>query len=265
MLLYFRLMLKSIYKKRLFFPFFSVAAGLALWEALSRAAVIPPVVFPPPSRVLLEFAAPGFAANISSHLLWTLAHAFPGFLFGALAGVAAGLLCGFSPVFNSAIDPWVNAAYPLPKIALIIPLMALFGIGHILCIVLVAMTVFFNVLIPVRAGVLRVDASLLNAAVNLGASRIQVVWKVVIPYIFPYVFTGLHIGLLTAFTATIVIEMLLSSQGLGRMLWMSSSWLKMEMYYAYVAVTAVLGMIMIALLRKMRGILLPWAEEADAG
>jgi NitT/TauT family transport system permease protein len=53
----------------------------------------------------------------------------------------------------------------------------------------------------------------------MGASRLQLLWRVVLPAAMPSVFTGLRIGLGIAWTAVIVSEMVAVKSGLGYVLW----------------------------------------------
>ena len=239
----------------------SLLLGLALWEAGSRTGLLSAVIFPPPTRVLARLLEACASGSVLRQLSPTLLRFFAGSLAGALLGTCAGLLCGFSKPSDAVLRPWIDATFPLPKIALIPLLMALLGAGELLSVSLIAISVFYPMAISIRNGVLETDPSLLDAARNLGATRAQVVVKVVLPSLTPYAFTGLHLGLLTGLATTIVVELLLSSQGIGRMLWISGEWLRMDVYYAYIALLALTGMLVLFLLRRAMKRFVPWAVK----
>ncbi len=239
----------------------SLLLGLALWEAGSRSGLLSAVIFPPPTRVLARLLEACASGSVLRQLSPTLLRFLAGSLAGALLGACAGLLCGFSKPLDSILRPWIDATFPLPKIALIPLLMALLGAGELLSVSLIAISVFYPMAISIRNGVLETDPSLLDAARNLGATRAQVVAKVVLPSLTPYAFTGLHLGLLTGLATTIVVELLLSSQGIGRMLWVSGEWLRMDVYYAYIVLLALTGMLVLFLLRRAMKRFVPWAVK----
>lgn len=240
---------------------FSLLLGLALWEAAGRSGLVSSVVFPPPTRVLLRLAEACSSGSVLRQLSPTLLRFASGSLAGALLGACAGLLCGFSKPLDAFLRPWIDATFPLPKVALIPLLMALLGAGELLSVSLIAIAVFYPMAISIRRGVLETDPSLVDAVRNLGATRAQVVLKVVLPSLTPYAFTGLHLGLLTGLATTVVVELLLSSQGIGRMLWVSGEWLRMDVYYAYIALLALTGMLVLLLLRWSMRRLVPWAVK----
>jgi len=82
--------------------------------------------------------------------------------------------------------------------------------------------------------------------------------------VVPYLLSGARLGLLGAIQAVVVAEMLLSARGMGRMLWLAGEWIKMEIYYGYLAVMALTGVVLVWGLGKLTRRLVPWAKN-DAG
>ena len=243
-----------------------IALGLLalVWEVLSRGAARPPLLFPPPTAILASLYHSAVSGELLKCLCPTLFRLGLGFSAGAAVGVAAGFICGTWRLADSVLDPLINAAYPIPKVALIPLLMFICGFGNVLIIVLAAFSAFFPMAVTVRAGVLRVDRTLVDAAVNLGAGRAQVAREVIFPSVVPYLLSGARLGLLGAIQAVVVAEMLLSARGMGRMLWLAGEWIKMEIYYGYLAVMALTGVVLVWGLGKLTRRLVPWAKN-DAG
>src|SRR5262249_56361050 len=100
------------------------------------------------------------------------------FGLGALIGTALGLLLGVSRVVWAITNPIIAATYPIPKIALL-PLMILWlGIGETPKVVLIALGVFFPVVINTYAGVRGTDPFMVKTATSLGAGPWPVVRQV---------------------------------------------------------------------------------------
>lgn len=234
------------------------------WEAAGTYAARPSPLFPVPSSILAALYASVVSGDLFQYLLPTLGRLFAGFFAGAAAGAAVGLLCGARRFADSVLDPFISAAYPIPKAALIPVLLLAFGFGNALIVVLAAVAAFFPVAVTVRAGYFRVDRSLVDAARNMGAGRARIVCDVVLPSVTPYLLAGARLGLLSAMQVVVVAEMLLSAKGVGRMLWLSGEWLRMDVYYGYLAVLALTGIAAAWGLKKIAGKLAPWAVT-DAG
>lgn len=247
------------------FPWVSAASillGLLAWEAASRSGLLSSLIFPPPTRVLRALYEALRSGAILPHLAKTLEHVLLGSGLGALAGVVLGLACARWRLLASLVDPWVDATFPIPKVAVIPLFMILVGAGDSLCTALIAIGMFYFMFVSVRTGISKVDRSLLEAARNLGASGRQILWEVTLPSLLPYLFMGTHLGLLQALRLAVIIEAMFALRGMGHMLWISGEWLRMEVYYAYILVLAVLGALMVWSLKKTVNLLTPWAHPS---
>ena len=247
------------------FPWVSVVSlllGLLAWEAASRMRILPILIFPPPTRIIKVLFEELLSGSILPHLAKTFEHVFLGCVIGAFSGIALALACARWRLLASLTDPWVDATFPIPKVAAIPLFMILVGAGDSLCVTLIAIGMFYFMFIAVRTGISKVDKSLLEAAENLGANERQVLWEVTLPSLLPYLFMGTHLGLMQALRLAIIIEAMFALRGMGHMLWISGEWLRMEVYYAYILVVAVFGILMVWLLKKAVRTLTPWAHPS---
>jgi len=241
---------------------FSLLLGLLAWEAASRMKILPGLLFPPPTRILIALFQELLSGSILPHLTKTLEHVFLGSVLGALSGIALALACARWRLLASMTDPWIDATFPIPKVAVIPLFMILVGAGDSLCVTLIAIGMFYFMFIAVRTGISKVDKSLLEAAENLGADGRQILWEVTLPSLLPYLFMGTHLGLMQALRLAIIIEAMFSLRGMGHILWISGEWLRMEVYYAYILVLAGFGILMVWLLKKAMHTLTPWAHPS---
>jgi NitT/TauT family transport system permease protein len=141
-----------------------------------------------------------------------------GYVIGTGAGIVLGLLFGFLPRVHRVLSPYITALYAMPKIALAPLFIITLGIGIESKVALVAITVFFLVLNSTLDGVRNVDRDLVRSLALMGATRIEVISKVLIPATLPWIFTGMRISVRYAFTNTLLAELIASNSGIGYMI-----------------------------------------------
>lgn len=142
-----------------------------------------------------------------------------GFTLAALLGVPLGLLIGWSRLAAQLFDPMIQSLRPIPITAWLPFSIALFGIRDMGSIFLIFLGGFYAIVVNTTQGARDVERNLMRAALMMGCSRQQLLWRVVFPSAMPSVFTGLRIGLGISWTAVIVSEMVAVKSGLGYVLW----------------------------------------------
>ncbi len=205
---------------------------IALWQALSTSGLINPVVLPSPVAVVERWWAyllptDPYDPAQSSWILWALSgemlfdawsslyRVVLGFAVGAGLALPLGLAMGGNPRIYALFDPLMQVLRPIPPIAYIPLAILWFGLGNAPAIFLIAIGAFFPVLMNTIAGVRHVDGIYLRAARNLGAGRLTMFVRVILPAATPYILAGARIGIGTAFIVVIVSEMIAVNSGLG--------------------------------------------------
>jgi NitT/TauT family transport system permease protein len=205
---------------------------LAIWEGLSRAGVINPMILPSPSAVFLRWIAYAkpmmpFDPVEGTYVAWlfsgellhdaaaSLYRVVMGFLIGAGLALPIGLLMGTSETVYRLINPLLQILRPIPPIAYIPLAILWFGLGNPPAFFLISLGAFFPVIMNTIGGVRTVDAIYVRAARNLGASGATLFWRVILPAATPHIMTGLRVGFGVAFIVLIVAEMIAVNNGLG--------------------------------------------------
>lgn len=217
---------------------------LALWEGGGRVGIIDVRFFPAPSFILGTFAEIIGSGELFVHLATTLKSLLVGFLVGALAGVVIGLIMGLSWWVRAFLNPLVLALYPIPRSAIVPLIMLVFGIGWVSSAVLVAISVFFLVLINTMAGVVHIDRIFLDVGKNFGASPLRMFLTIALPGALPMIFAGLKLGLGIGLIVIVVAEFAGAAgglQGIGVLIWQSWQTFLVERMYVGLIVIAVLG------------------------
>jgi NitT/TauT family transport system permease protein len=156
--------------------------------------------------------------SLWDNLAATLTAMTLGYAIGTAAGIALGLLFGFLPTLHRVLSPYISALYALPKIALAPLFVIVLGIGLASKVALVALTVFFLVLTATLDGVRNVDRDLVRTLTLMGATRGEIVRKVLVPAALPWIFTGMRIAVRYAFTNTLLAELIASNRGIGSLI-----------------------------------------------
>jgi NitT/TauT family transport system permease protein len=142
-----------------------------------------------------------------------------GFALAMLLGVPLGLMIGWSKLASNMLDPFIQGLRPIPITAWLPFSIALFGIRDMGSIFLIFLGGFYAIVVNTTQGARDAERNLMRAAMMMGASRMQLLTRVVFPSAMPSIFTGLRIGLGISWTAVIVSEMVAVKSGLGYVLW----------------------------------------------
>ena len=229
-----------------------------LWEAVVRLGQVNELFVPAPFAVLKTAAG----MLVDGRLPWAVAvslnRVIQGFVFGSLLGIILGLLVGWFRLIEDIVDPIVAALYPIPKSALFPLFILWFGLGNTSKIVTILIGVVFLVLISTVTGVKGLDPLLIKAAQDLGASRLQIFTKVVIPGALPNIFTGLRLGAGTALILVFITEMEATKAGLGFLLWESYQLLLVKEVFTCTIAFGLLGILSSWALQGMERLVCPW-------
>jgi NitT/TauT family transport system permease protein len=242
----------------------SVASPLVLllvWELLVRSRVLDVRFFPAPSQVLRALWDLAASGVLLQDVGVSLTRIGAGFLLGALSGLVIGLLMGVSRLVRAAGKPLFGVLYPIPKIAILPLVMLVFGIGETSKYVIVAIGVFFLVLLNTMAGVVNIDKIYLDVGRNYGAGRLDVLRRIALPGALPFIFTGLRLGWGTGLLLIVAAEFISAKSGLGYLIWNSWQTFSVEEMYAGLLTVSGLGLISFAILDVLERWLLPWKQE----
>jgi sulfonate transport system permease protein len=200
--------------------------------------------------------------------IWaTLYRVIWGYFWGVLFGLAFAFVLGRVRFLRKMTEPTLNALYTVPKITLISPFLIIFGFKDKPLIILIALTVFFFVWIPVQHAVMTVPSSQREAADSFGANSWQEFRHVTLPSTLPQIFVQLRVAASVAFLAVFGLEAVHTpakhgrQTGLGFMINNTRSSLDMESAFAGVIIAALLGVLVSAIIGRIGRAVTPWAEE----
>jgi ABC-type nitrate/sulfonate/bicarbonate transport system permease component len=242
-------------------PAVIVVVALTAWELGVHTGRLSALFFPAPSAIVLTLVQLLTSGELAVNVGATLSRLFLGFALGGLPGLILGLVMGWSRRLRVVVDPFIAAAHPVPKIAVLPLIMIIFGIGESSKVVVVAVAAFFPMLINTMAGVRQISPIYFEVAENYGAGLIKVFTRVVVPGSLSLVLTGARLALNVALLLTIAVELVAAQEGLGEMIWFAWETLRTEELYASLIVIAALGISFNLLLQRLTARLVPWQVE----
>jgi NitT/TauT family transport system permease protein len=235
--------------------------AVLLWEAGARLGWAPPLFLPAPTAVIAEAGRMARSGELGRHVGASLGRVGAGFALGAVAGTALGLLLGSSRLLWAVANPLIAATYPIPKIALLPLIILWLGIGETPKVVMIALGVFFPVVINAYAGVRGTDALMVKAAKSLGAGPAQIVFKVVLPSALPTILAGYRLGAGIALLLVVSAEMINATTGIGFLILNSGDLMLTGKLMVGLATLSLLGLVSTWILRALEAWLAPWKVE----
>jgi ABC-type nitrate/sulfonate/bicarbonate transport system permease component len=234
---------------------------ILLWEAAARLAWIDTRFFPAPTSVMSTFGELIQSGELWLHTWASMQRLFWGFLVGGIPALLLGVLMGLYRPVRAAIDPLISATYPIPKSAILPLVLLIFGLGEASKIAMVALGVFYPVLINTMSGVIQIDKIYLDVGKNFRASRIQVFRTIALPGAMPSIMAGIKLGVGMGLILIAISEMIGAKEGIGFMIWNAWQILSVETMYVGLTVIAVLGFVFNVVLNAIEGVILPWRND----
>ncbi|MEM8926156.1 MAG: ABC transporter permease [Actinomycetota bacterium] len=228
--------------------------------------ILNPRRFPSPRDTWLgfnELRTDGFK-NITlwEHTWTSLWRVIRGMFFGTVFGVPIGFAMGLSSKLRGLFDTPVELFRPIPPLA-ILPLFLLwFGIGDPSSVRLLIFASIWIMIIAARAGVQTVNLSKVRAAYSLGASRWQILRRVILPNALPEIFTGIRIALGVSWGTLVAAELVGTDTGLGAMIFQARAFFRVDVMVVGIIIIAVIGVLMDLLMRVLEDRLVPWRGKS---
>jgi NitT/TauT family transport system permease protein len=202
-----------------------------------------------------------------SGVLWsntyaTMTAVLIAWVLASLAGVIAGVALGLMPRTERVLNPYLDAANAMPRIAFAPLLIVALGIGTSAKVALASTLVFFIVLSGARAGVRSADAEWLLLSSVLGARKHQVFSKVMLPVATPAIFAALRLGLIYSLLGVVGSELISAKDGLGQLIAYDSSVFQMDGVYGILVLLALIAVVLNQLMGFLENRLLRWQPPA---
>src|ERR1700722_8479349 len=238
-----------------------LVAIVLIWQAVSAAKLVDPSFLPSPVRVGYAMYDLLAGREIRDNLLVTLARAAIGLVLGSAAGIWLGLMMARSEVFRAYAAPIVGGTYSLPKSALIPLFILWFGIGTATTVCAVFLACLLPMVVNTSQGVASTPRVLVWGARAFGTRPRAMLWRVYLPHALPDIFAGLRVALGFSFVLAISSEMIASTNGIGKLIFMYGENGAYDYMFAAIGCVVVVAFLADRLLLVLTGKCLRWHES----
>lgn len=229
-----------------------------------------PVYLPAPDEVAIAFytaftTEPKRRSEQWLHeSLWhSITVIFWGFVLSSLVGIPIGILCGTYAAVSRLNEPFIEFFRYLPAPAFGALAVAILGIHDGPKIAIIFIGTFFQQVLIVSNTTRKLDATLLEAALTLGAKKIQLLFRVVVPGILPDLYRDQRILLGWAWTYLIVAELIGTSSGITWFITQQARYKNFDNVFAAIIMIGIIGLLSDLILAQLGKRLFPWEKSQN--
>lgn len=175
--------------------------------------------------------------------------------------IPLGIAMGRKPWVNRLFSPLVTVLYPLPKVVFLPILVVLLGLGNAPKLLLIALIIFFQILVVMRDAVLSIPEESLLSMRSLSATPWQTLRHLIWPRCLPELLTSLRISVGTAIAVLFFAETFASFDGLGHLILNGMERRDYAAMYAGIIGMALLGIVLYELLALLERRYCHWARR----
>jgi NitT/TauT family transport system permease protein len=241
---------------------------ILLWEVAVRSGALGGFPLPAPSQIAEALAANWASGRwpLERAALATLFEAVGGLLIGTVAGVAVAFATARFVTARELLLPLAVGASAVPIIAFAPLMNNWFGVLNPLSkMMIVAVLVFFPVVVNVTRGLTQVDPAALELMRSYAASESTILRQLRIPNALPYFFTALKIAATLSLIGAIVGEYFGGSNDvLGRVVVQSASALRFDVTWAAILLGAATGIVFYLVIVGIERLVIPWHASMRA-
>jgi NitT/TauT family transport system permease protein len=238
----------------------ALVVPLLLWALLSSLGWVPAMFLPKPSAVISAGIRMFAEENLLQDIIASCGRVGAGFLAAAAVGIPVGIAMGTFPSMESLFSPIVGPVRYMP-VAAFIPLIILWaGLGEEAKILIIFLGIVFYNAIMIADAVKFIPGELLNVAYTLGATRRDVLFRVILPAVFPSVLDTLRVNIAGAWNFLVISELIAAENGLGFKIVQAQRFLQTDKVLFSIAVIGVIGWAIDWGFKVLSNILTPWAE-----
>jgi len=239
----------------------AVLIVLAAWEAIWSAGWISPLFFSGPSAILRQFYELWKNGTLLADIIFSGKNFAIGFALALVAGVVVGVAVGWYRRVRFIANPFLNALYATPRIAMVPLIIIWFGLDWKSKVFVVFLSAFFPILVNTVAGIRTMDADLLRAAQSFCASDWQIFKTLAIPGAVPFILTGVRQGVALGLIGVVVGEMVGGSEGVGFMIVYGGQTFATDTTFVGVLIIAFAGIVLTSLAERLERRFSRWRPE----
>jgi NitT/TauT family transport system permease protein len=233
-----------------------LVGAIGLWETAATRGWIDAFFWSQPSAIFHSLTIFFTNGDAWTDIAFTFRSTIFGFLLGTSAGSVLGLSFWWSRNYAAIVQPYIICFESIPKLALAPLVILVFGLGLASKIAIASALTLVVSTLTAYAGVKALDQDGEKLFYSLGASRLQVFCKLVVPSCLPWIISVLRVNIGLALTGAIVGEFIASQHGLGRAILYAGQTYDIALVWVAVLVLSTLAVVMYATVSWLERVLL---------
>jgi len=238
---------------------------LLLWELIIVLFQIEQFLLPAPSVILTAFYE-----NLDRllHIGWfTTKEALGGFVIGCSAGIIVAFATARWSTISESLMPFAIAANSVPIIAFAPIVNNWFGVDNPLSkMMIVAVIVFFPMMINTVRGLTLVDPAALELMRANAASEFEILWKLRIPNALPYMFNAFKVAATLSMIGAVVSEYFGGNRSaLGIFITQEAAQFRFANAWAAIIVASIVGIAFYVIVLLVERLTIPWHSSMRGG
>jgi len=211
------------------------------WELAPRVGLVSPLALPPLSAVVVAWVDLLRDGELITNGAASLYRAGAGLALAIVIGAVLGIFMAWWRPINVLLSPLVELFYPMPKSALIPVTAVWLGFGDGSKILLIFLGCMLPVTIGAFNGARGSERVLVWSARSMGASRLRVLWDVVLPSAMPELLNGIRTAIALTFILLVSSELIVAREGFGHLIGFLGANGSYEGMFAVVLTVALIG------------------------
>lgn len=214
------------------------------WELAARLGAIDAFIVSSPSRMAQTLLRLGRSGDLFLHVGTSVMETVVGFLLGTLLGTLIAIALWWSEFLSRVLDPYLVVLNALPKTALGPIFIVWIGAGPASIITMTLAISLIVTILDMHNGFLATDPEKIRLMRTLGASRRQILTKLVLPSNFATMINALKVNVGLSWVGVIMGEFLVSKAGLGYLIVYGSQVFQMDLVMTTVLILAAAAALM---------------------
>jgi ABC-type nitrate/sulfonate/bicarbonate transport system permease component len=212
-----------------------------VWQLVSQFELVSSSALPPLTQIAGAWFDLLTSGELIKNAVSSLYRGGVGLLLAVVLGTTLGIAMAWWRPANIVFNPLVEAFYPMPKSALIPVTVIWLGFGDGSKILLIVLGCMLPVTVGAFNGARSSEQVLVWSARSMGASRLRMMWDVVVPSALPDLLNGIRTALALAFILMVTSELIVAREGLGNLIGYLGANGSYDAMYGVVLTVAFLG------------------------
>ncbi|HBF3264170.1 TPA: ABC transporter permease [Clostridioides difficile] len=216
---------------------------LLLWKITNYLGIWSDYILPSPEKVYSTFLNMISDGSIFINVYASMKRVLIGFAISTAIGVPLGIFFGIYSGVYEYFKSLINFLRNTPPLALIPMLILWFGIGEESKIIIIVLASFFPIFTSTLKGIKNCDSKLIEVCRVFEFSKLQIIFKIIIPNAILDIAVGLKLALGYSFRAIIGAELVAASSGLGYLISDGKEMSRTDVVIVGIIVIGLLGII----------------------